>query len=87
MILDITMPELTTQGTFAITESLGKLEQRLDNGTFFRSHKGFIISVEMVTEFNSWGNKTYLVKLMNTEETALATMEKAKEFLQKYCID
>ena len=77
----------TTQGIFAITESLWKLEQRLNIESFFRSHKGFIINVEMVTEFNPWGNKTYLVKLMNTEETALATMEKAKEFRQKYCID
>lgn len=77
----------TTNGTYAITESLENLEQRLDSETFFRCHKGFIVNVELVKEFSHWGNKTYLVKLMNTEETALATMEKAKEFRQKYCLE
>lgn len=73
--------------TYAINESLEKLEQRLNNEIFFRCHKGYIINVEMVTEFNPWGNKTYLVKLRNTEETALATMAKAKDFRRKYCIE
>jgi len=77
----------TTQGTYAINESLEKVEQRLNSETFFRCHKGFIVNIEMVKEFNPWGNKTYLVKLMNTDETALVTLEKAKEFRQKYCIE
>lgn len=77
----------TTQGTYAIHESLEKLEHRLNSETFFRCHKGFIINVEMVIEFNPWGNKTHLVKLANTSETALVTLDKAKEFRQKYCIE
>ncbi|MHB1651785.1 MAG: LytTR family DNA-binding domain-containing protein [Desulfitobacteriaceae bacterium] len=78
----------TTQGSaYAINEPLEKLEHRLNSETFFRCHKGYIVNVEMVIEFNPWGNKTYLVKLMNTEETALATLEKAKEFRLKYCIE
>lgn len=76
----------TLQGsTYALNEPLVKLEQRLNSETFFRCHKGYIVNVDMVTEFSPWGNKTYLVKLLNTEETALATLEKAKEFREKYC--
>ena len=76
-----------TGGTnYATNDSLEKLEQRLSSGTFFRCHKGYIVNVEMVKEFNPWGNKTYLVKLMHTDETALITLEKAKQFRQNYCI-
>lgn len=77
----------TLQGTYAINESLEKLEQRLDNEAFFRCHKGYLINVAMVKEFSPWGRKTYLVKLLNTDETALITLEKAKEFRRKYCIE
>ena len=76
----------TTQGTYALNESLEELEKRLNSETFFRCHKGYIVNVEMVIEFNPWGNKTYIVKLANTTETAFVTLEKAKEFRQKYCI-
>ena len=76
----------TTRGIYATNESLEKLEQRLNSEIFFRCHKGYIVNIEMIEEFNPWGNKTYLVKMMNTDESALITLEKAKEFRQKYCI-
>lgn len=77
-----------TVGTmYSVNEPLGKLEQLLDSEIFFRCHKGYIINVEMVIGFNPYGNKTYSVKLMNTDETALITLEKAKEFRQKYCLE
>ncbi|KLU67555.1 sensory transduction protein LytR [Desulfosporosinus acididurans] len=73
--------------TYSVNESLGRLEQLLDNVSFFRCHKGYIVNVEMVAEFTPYGNKTYLVTLMNTNETALITIDKAKEFRQKYCLE
>ncbi|HHY28354.1 MAG TPA: LytTR family transcriptional regulator [Desulfitobacterium dehalogenans] len=78
----------TVEGTtLAINEPLGRLEQLLDGESFFRCHRGYIINVGMVKEFNPYGNKTYTAKLMNTDETALITVEKAKEFRQRYCIE
>ncbi|BBB93428.1 MAG TPA: LytTR family DNA-binding domain-containing protein [Methylomusa anaerophila] len=67
-------------------ESLQKLEEQLKDYRFFRCHKGFIINPDMVLEVSPWGNKTYLVKLANTKETALMTMENVKEFQKRYCI-
>lgn len=74
----------TTQGTIGTYETLQKLEDKLNTENFFRCHKGYIINRDMVTEILPWGHKTYLVKMANTKETALMTLEKAREFLGKY---
>lgn len=76
----------TTHGIVKTYESLQKLGERLKNDHFFRCHKGYIINTDMVTEISPWGHKTYLVKLANTNETALMTFDKAREFREKYCI-
>jgi DNA-binding LytR/AlgR family response regulator len=67
-------------------DSLQQMEERLEKYQFFRCHKGFIINPNMVLELSPWGNKTYLVKLANTKETALMTLEHAKEFQKLYCL-
>lgn len=67
-------------------ESLQSLEKRLNKYRFFRCHKSFIINPDMVMELSPWGNKTYLVKLVNTKETALMTLEHVKEFHKQYCL-
>ncbi|VBB05129.1 Hypothetical protein LUCI_0336 [Lucifera butyrica] len=67
-------------------EPLQKLEDRLKEHNFFRCHKGFIINPDMVVEIIPWGNKTYLVKLANTKETALMTWDHVKEFQKRYCV-
>lgn len=67
-------------------EPLLRFEECLEKHHFFRCHKGFIINPDMVMELSPWGNKTYLVKLANTKETALMTLEHAKEFQSRYCI-
>lgn len=74
----------TISGTIKTYEALEKLHLRLKGWNFFRSHKGFIINVDMVTELSPWGHKTYLVKLANTKETALMTLGKVKEFQKMY---
>lgn len=67
-------------------ESLHNLAEQLKKYRFFRCHKGFIINPDMVMEISPWGNKSYLVKLANTKETALMTLECAREFQERYCV-
>nr|WP_092069935.1 LytTR family DNA-binding domain-containing protein [Dendrosporobacter quercicolus]NSL47508.1 DenX [Dendrosporobacter quercicolus DSM 1736]SDL92295.1 two component transcriptional regulator, LytTR family [Dendrosporobacter quercicolus] len=77
----------TTDGlTIQTNDPLHLLEQRLEKYKFFRCHKGFIINSDMVLELAPWGAKTYLVKLSNTTETALMTLEHAREFQKRYCL-
>ena len=78
---------VTAQGfTYAIADSLERLEGRLNGEGFFRCHKGYLVNAAMVKAFSPWGKKTFLVRFANTEETALATLDKAKEFREKYGI-
>ncbi|MBP2645990.1 MAG: two component transcriptional regulator, LytTR family [Firmicutes bacterium] len=81
-----TMIYVVGDSVIQTNEPLQSLEERLERYGFFRCHKGFIINPDMVLEFFPWGNKTYLVKLANTKETALMTLEHAKEFQTQYCI-
>ncbi|KLU60234.1 transcriptional regulatory protein YpdB [Peptococcaceae bacterium CEB3] len=78
---------ITVQGfTYATADSLEKLEGRLNDERFFRCHKGYLVNAAMVKAFSPWGKKTFLVSFAHTEETALATLDKAKEFREKYGI-
>lgn len=75
----------TDRGVYKISESLEKIESKLDD-SFFRCHRGYIINVDKIVSMHPWGNKTYLVQLENTKETALITVEKLKLFRQIYCM-
>ncbi|VBB05136.1 Hypothetical protein LUCI_0343 [Lucifera butyrica] len=81
-----TMIHVTGESVVQTYEPLQKLEDRLKEHNFFRCHKGFIINPDMVVEIIPWGNKTYLVKLANTKETALMTWDHVKEFQKRYCV-
>ena len=77
----------TVHGSISNYESLKNLEDKLSmEKNFFRCHKGFIVNADMVLELIPWGNKTYSVKLANTKERALMTIDKVKEFKDMYCL-
>ncbi|EGO65791.1 LytR/AlgR family response regulator transcription factor [Acetonema longum] len=82
-----TIIHLTGDNVVQTYEPLQQLEERLREFHFFRCHKGFIVNSDMVMEILPWGNKTYLVKLANTKETALMTLEHSKEFQRRYCLE
>ncbi len=71
----------TASEDYVVSESLTDLEKRLDAGTFFRSHKSYIINVGLIHKIYPYGRWTYLVKFKNTETDALLTHEK-NEYLQ-----
>ena len=73
----------TTLHIYKSNEPLEKIETKLGSN-FFRSHKGFIINTDLITELAHWGNKTYMVKFEKTKETALITADKFRVLKQKY---
>lgn len=74
----------TKNGPIETKETLRDLSKRLNDNFFFRCHKGYIININMVTEIIPWGNKTFLVKFADINDTALMTFEKIREFREKY---
>lgn len=74
----------TVGGEFKTIETLESLEQKLLEHSFFRSHRGFIINLNMVKEIQPWGRKTCKVILNNTEESVIMTKARARKMETRF---
>jgi len=74
----------TTGGKFKAAETLEALEQKLLEHSFFRSHRGFIINLNMVKEIQPWGRKTCKVILNNTKESVIMTKARARKMETRF---
>lgn len=68
----------TRDGRYDTYESLAELERRLNNKIFFRSHKSYLINLQMVERIIPWSNGTYLIKFRYTNNDALLSRAQAK---------
>jgi two-component system LytT family response regulator len=66
-------------GQVRTDKNLTELEELLGGYPFIRSHKGFIINLEMVRAFVPSGRTCYEVIMANTPKRPLITWEKVKE--------
>ncbi|MEA4925595.1 MAG: LytTR family DNA-binding domain-containing protein [Syntrophomonadaceae bacterium] len=69
----------TVTGNIKTNYSLEMMERRLARSSFFRSHRGFIINLNMIKEIQPWGRKTCRVIMNNTKETVIMTKARASE--------
>ena len=69
----------TKDNSYTTSEGLSELEERLDQTMFLRSHKSYIINLEMITNIYPYGRWTYCIKLKNTNKDALITHDKYDE--------
>lgn len=69
----------TVKDKIKTSETLEALEQKLAGSSFFRSHRGFIINLNMIKEIQPWGRKTCKVIMNNTKESVIMTRAKARE--------
>lgn len=75
---------LTQQRTFVTSDSLSEIEEKLDPGVFFRSHKSYIINLNYVDTVTPYGRWTYVVTLEGTRQDALITAEKFEELKEAF---
>lgn len=69
----------TAEGSYATSDTLGEVEEKLDPETFFRCHKSYIINLSYIDSITPYGRWTYVVKLRGTRQDALITHEKYEE--------
>jgi len=67
---------------YVVNDALGELEERLPQEMFFRTHKSYIVNLNLVDSISPYGRWTYVVKLRGIPEDALITHERF-EALQK----
>ena len=75
---------VTAEEVLLTSQSLGSFEEKLDPKMFIRCHKSYIIRVDAVKKLETYGRWTYIVRLKDTDETALKKKEKYDEIKQKY---
>lgn len=74
----------TEQGEVKCYETLQSFEEKLNEFNFIKSHQGYIVNMDKITEIYPSGNKVYTIKFDNMEETALMTSEKFRLFRDIY---
>ena len=68
----------TTESKYETHEPINDLEQRLDPMNFFRSHKCYLINLQMVEKIIPWGDNSHLVKFFSSNKDALIARSKVK---------
>jgi two-component system LytT family response regulator len=69
----------STGERFVTSDSLSETEARLGSGSFFRSHKSYIINLNYISNITPYGRWTYVVRLKGITQDALITHEKYEE--------
>lgn len=75
---------ITRKKEFMTNEPLTELEGRLGGPPFLRCHKGYIVNMDYASNMIPWGRSTYQIHLEGTSETALATLDKAREIKTRF---
>lgn len=70
---------ITGKEKYSINESLNSIEARLTGNTFFRSHRAYIVNLNMIREIHPWGKSGYEITFSGTRQTAILAANKAGE--------
>lgn len=68
----------TTHGTFICTDTISHIEKMLPSKGFFRSHKSFIVNLNMVRSYDN----IYIIMVNN--EKAMVSLRRYPEFKRQY---
>ncbi len=65
----------TPHDRYTTSDGLSEIEEKLDDGMFFRCHKSYIININYISRIFPYGRWTYIVKLKGTDKDALMTRD------------
>lgn len=73
----------TLDGSFLTDNTLRDLERKLKSLSFIRTHKGFLVNIDKVSEIIPWFNSTYILKFKGIDDEVPVSRNFSKEFKEK----
>ncbi len=76
---------LMQDGTrYVVGDGMAELDERLPDEIFFRTHKSYIVNLNLIDSIAPYGRWTYVVKLKGLKEDALITHERFEELQKRF---
>jgi len=76
---------LMKDGTrYVVPDGMAELDERLPDEIFFRTHKSYIVNLNLIESIQPYGRWTYVVKLKGLREDALITHERFEELQKRF---
>ena len=76
---------LMKDGTrFVVSDGMAELDERLPDEVFFRTHKSYIVNLNLIDAIAPYGRWTFIVKLKGLKEDALITHERFEELQKRF---
>lgn len=69
----------TEEAMYSSKLKISQLEKILDETTFFRCHRSYIINIDKIVEVEPWFNGTYILKVSNSNFKIAVSRNKVKE--------
>lgn len=73
----------TLDGNFSSNYTLSELENRLDQGYFFRAHQAFIVNLNFVKEIVNFGEGSYILRLNVSDKDIMLSRSRARQLRKK----
>ena len=61
---------------YTVADGMAELDERLPDSLFFRTHKSYIVNLNLIDSIQPYGRWTYIVKLKGLKDDALITHER-----------
>ena len=76
---------LMRDGTrFVVSDGMAELDERLPDALFFRTHKSYIVNLNLIESIAPYGRWTFIVKLKGLKDDALITHERFEELQKRF---
>lgn len=69
---------ITVGGKYISHESLNSWSDKLENGSFFRCHRSYIVNTKKIEKISPWFNGTYNLKLKDCKDSIPVSRENMK---------
>ncbi len=69
---------------YVVPDGMAELDERLPDELFFRTHKSYIVNLNLIESIQPYGRWTYVVKLRGLRDDALITHERFEELQKRY---